>query len=265
MSIDPFQKSILNFTVDPEQPLFGAFGPFLIRLPLGLELRNSCFGGVQLMRKLLRRVERMLVVGFGEVRRVVQNAQDRLSRSIELIAGGVFESRCEWYDSVRFRIGTIGLSTHRPPSPLFCVLPFVAFPDGLRREWSGYPPVPSIEILIEVVTCAQHKGSPMRPRRRPRWSPRCHFTAMSTALKSLRDAYRGAGRLEACYVVERLVDRAAREMRLDPVALRRRNFIPNDAYPYTTPVALTYDSGNYFKTLDMAMKAGTLPGLGLPR
>jgi aerobic carbon-monoxide dehydrogenase large subunit len=88
---------------------------------------------------------------------------------------------------------------------------------------------------------------------------------MSTALKSLRDAYRGAGRLEACYVVERLVDRAAREMRLDPVALRRRNFIPNDAYPYTTPVALTYDSGDYFKTLDMAMKAGTLPGLGLPR
>jgi len=69
------------------------------------------------------------------------------------------------------------------------------------------------------------------------------------------DAYRGAGRPEACYVVERLVDRAAREMRLDPVALRRRNFIPNDAYPYTTPVALTYDSGDYFKTLDMAVKA----------
>jgi carbon-monoxide dehydrogenase large subunit len=69
------------------------------------------------------------------------------------------------------------------------------------------------------------------------------------------DAYRGAGRPEACYVVERLVDRAAREMRLDPVALRHRNFIPNDAYPYTTPVALTYDSGDYFKTLDMAVKA----------
>jgi carbon-monoxide dehydrogenase large subunit len=69
------------------------------------------------------------------------------------------------------------------------------------------------------------------------------------------DAYRGAGRPEACYVVERLVDRAAREMRLDPVALRRRNFVPNDAYPYATPVSLTYDSGGYFKTLDMAVKA----------
>jgi aerobic carbon-monoxide dehydrogenase large subunit len=74
------------------------------------------------------------------------------------------------------------------------------------------------------------------------------------------DAYRGAGRPEACYVVERLVDRAAREMKLDPVELRRRNFVPNDAYPYTTPVALTYDSGDYFKTLDMAVKAADYRG-----
>ena len=74
------------------------------------------------------------------------------------------------------------------------------------------------------------------------------------------DAYRGAGRPEACYVVERLVDRAAREMKIDPVALRRRNFVPNDAYPYTTPVALTYDSGDYFKTLEMAIKAADYAG-----
>src|SRR5919199_1616549 len=74
------------------------------------------------------------------------------------------------------------------------------------------------------------------------------------------DAYRGAGRPEACYVVERLVDRAAREMKIDPVELRRRNFIANDAFPYTTPVALTYDSGDYFKTLDMAVKAADYAG-----
>ena len=74
------------------------------------------------------------------------------------------------------------------------------------------------------------------------------------------DAYRGAGRPEACYVVERLVDRAAREMKIDPVELRRRNFVPNDAFPYTTPVALTYDSGDYFKTLDMALKAADYAG-----
>lgn len=74
------------------------------------------------------------------------------------------------------------------------------------------------------------------------------------------DAYRGAGRPEACYVVERLVDRAAREMKIDPVELRRRNFIANGAFPYTTPVALTYDSGDYFATLDMALKAADYAG-----
>src|SRR5205085_1244483 len=66
------------------------------------------------------------------------------------------------------------------------------------------------------------------------------------------DAYRGAGRPEACYVVERLVDRAAREMKIDPVELRRRNFITQ--FPYQTPVALCYDTVNYSVTLDAAMK-----------
>ncbi len=74
------------------------------------------------------------------------------------------------------------------------------------------------------------------------------------------DAYRGAGRPEACYVVERLVDTAAREMKIDPAELRRRNFIPKDAYPYQTPVALAYDSGDYFATLEMALKAADYAG-----
>ncbi|HTZ37798.1 MAG TPA: molybdopterin cofactor-binding domain-containing protein, partial [Stellaceae bacterium] len=74
------------------------------------------------------------------------------------------------------------------------------------------------------------------------------------------DAYRGAGRPEACYVIERIVDTAAREMKIDPAELRRRNFIPKDAYPYQTPVALTYDSGDYFTTLDMALKAADYAG-----
>ena len=74
------------------------------------------------------------------------------------------------------------------------------------------------------------------------------------------DAYRGAGRPEACYVIERLVDTAAREVKIDPVELRRRNFIPKDAYPYQTPVALTYDSGDYFTTLEMALKAADYAG-----
>ena len=69
------------------------------------------------------------------------------------------------------------------------------------------------------------------------------------------DAYRGAGRPEATFLLERLVDVIAHDTGLDRVALRRRNFIPPDAFPYQTPVALQYDSGDYFSTLDAAMKA----------
>jgi len=74
------------------------------------------------------------------------------------------------------------------------------------------------------------------------------------------DAYRGAGRPEATFVLERIVEQAAREMKIDKAELRRRNFIASDAYPYQTPVALTYDSGNYAgamtKALEMADYAG---------
>jgi carbon-monoxide dehydrogenase large subunit len=71
------------------------------------------------------------------------------------------------------------------------------------------------------------------------------------------DAYRGAGRPEATYVVERAVDLVARELELDPVEVRRKNFIPPDAFPYD-PVGilngLEYDSGEYEKALDRAIE-----------
>jgi carbon-monoxide dehydrogenase large subunit len=67
------------------------------------------------------------------------------------------------------------------------------------------------------------------------------------------DAYRGAGRPEATFLLERLVDVIARETGIDRVELRRRNFIPSDAFPYQTPVALQYDSGDYFATLRGAL------------
>ena len=67
------------------------------------------------------------------------------------------------------------------------------------------------------------------------------------------DAYRGAGRPEATFLVERLVDAIAHDTGIDRVELRRRNFIPSDAFPYQTPVALQYDSGDYFATLNGAM------------
>jgi carbon-monoxide dehydrogenase large subunit len=68
------------------------------------------------------------------------------------------------------------------------------------------------------------------------------------------DAYRGAGRPEATYQLERVVDKAAREMGIDPVELRRRNFIQPDQYPYQTPVAVAYDTGNYDATMDRVLE-----------
>lgn len=67
------------------------------------------------------------------------------------------------------------------------------------------------------------------------------------------DAYRGAGRPEATYVVERIVETAARELSIDPAELRRRNFIQPSDFPYDTPVALTYDTGDYEASLERAL------------
>ena len=85
----------------------------------------------------------------------------------------------------------------------------------------------------------------------------CEVTAVFTNTTPV-DAYRGAGRPEATYVVERLVETAAREMKLDPVELRRRNFITE--FPYQTPVALCYDTGNYEATLSAALKIADVAG-----
>jgi aerobic carbon-monoxide dehydrogenase large subunit len=70
----------------------------------------------------------------------------------------------------------------------------------------------------------------------------------------LVDAYRGAGRPEATYLVERAVDLTARELGIDPAEIRRRNFVPADAFPHTTATGVTYDSGNYQPTLDKALE-----------
>lgn len=68
------------------------------------------------------------------------------------------------------------------------------------------------------------------------------------------DAVRGAGRPEATYILERIVEQAARDLSIDPAELRRRNFIGADAFPYETQVALVYDSGNYVLALDRALE-----------
>ena len=72
------------------------------------------------------------------------------------------------------------------------------------------------------------------------------------------DAYRGAGRPEATYLVERIVEQAARELKVDPSALRRKNFITS--FPYQIPVALLYDIGNYEATLAEGLKMADVAG-----
>jgi aerobic carbon-monoxide dehydrogenase large subunit len=67
------------------------------------------------------------------------------------------------------------------------------------------------------------------------------------------DAFRGAGRPEACYVLERLADRAARQLGIDRAEIRRRNLIPPSAMPYRTPIGPTYDCGDFPKILARAL------------
>ncbi|MEP1636681.1 xanthine dehydrogenase family protein molybdopterin-binding subunit [Ascidiaceihabitans sp.] len=72
------------------------------------------------------------------------------------------------------------------------------------------------------------------------------------------DAYRGAGRPEATFQVERVIDKAARELGVDPVALRRQNYVTE--FPYATPVAVEYDTGDYNATMDKLEEIGDFSG-----
>lgn len=74
------------------------------------------------------------------------------------------------------------------------------------------------------------------------------------------DAYRGAGRPEGTYQLERVIDKAAYEMGLSPVDIRRKNFIKPDEFPYQTPLAVLYDSGNYHATLDKLLEISDFGG-----
>lgn len=89
---------------------------------------------------------------------------------------------------------------------------------------------------------------------------RCMFTNTTPV-----GAYRGAGRPEGNYYMERLVDTAAREMGIDPVELRRRNQIQPDQIPYATPAGTTYDSGDFPAILDEALVAADWDGFAARR
>jgi carbon-monoxide dehydrogenase large subunit len=110
--------------------------------------------------------------------------------------------------------------------------------------------------------------------------PMCHVRVRGVYTNTVPvDAYRGAGRPEAAYVIERLVDHTARELGMAPDALRRRNFIKSGAMPYNSATGQNYDSGNFAahlkraqeladwaafsKRLRQSKKAGRLRGIGL--
>ena len=82
------------------------------------------------------------------------------------------------------------------------------------------------------------------------------FTTMTPT-----DAYRGAGRPEATYAIERAMDALAAKIGIDPMELRRRNFIRKDQFPYTAMTGLTYDSGDHLAAAEMAMEMADYAGL----
>ncbi|MET0276858.1 MAG: xanthine dehydrogenase family protein molybdopterin-binding subunit [Pseudorhodoplanes sp.] len=79
------------------------------------------------------------------------------------------------------------------------------------------------------------------------------------------DAYRGAGRPEACYVLERLADRAAEVMHLDRAEIRKRNLIPGDAMPYQTPIGPAYDSGDFPRVFARVSDLADVEGFAVRR
>lgn len=102
---------------------------------------------------------------------------------------------------------------------------------------------PLIPTLTGLMMCGSYKVPAVR----------VEITGVLTN-KMATDAYRGAGRPEATYLVERIMDLIAAELKKDPAEVRRRNFPKPKEFPYATPTGLVYDSANYEKCLDTALK-----------
>ncbi len=96
--------------------------------------------------------------------------------------------------------------------------------------------------------------------------PAAHVAVLAVMANTNGTApYRGAGRPEATYVIERLIDDAARELHDDPVDLRRRNMIPNDKLPYKTALGLNYDCGDFLANQEKALGLADWGGFGARR
>ena len=91
--------------------------------------------------------------------------------------------------------------------------------------------------------------------------PAVHYRVKAVLTHTMATgAYRGAGRPEANYLMERLMEKAARELGMDPVEVRRRNFIRPEAFPYRTHLADTYDAGNFARMVEQALAGADWSG-----
>lgn len=120
----------------------------------------------------------------------------------------------------------------------------LAYELHIDADMGGYPHTGS---LVAMATSLMASGAYAIPRVHV-----CTRTVVTNTAPT--GAYRGAGRPEAASAIERTVDLLARRLGMDPAELRRRNFIPSGAFPYSTPTGLTYDSGDYAAALDLALR-----------
>src|SRR5262249_35700418 len=91
--------------------------------------------------------------------------------------------------------------------------------------------------------------------------PAVHFRGCAVMTNTIPTTpYRSAGRPEAIYIIERLVDLAAQQCGFDPIELRRKNFIPPQKFPYKNGVGITYDNGEYERGLDAALRLADYQG-----
>jgi carbon-monoxide dehydrogenase large subunit len=102
---------------------------------------------------------------------------------------------------------------------------------------------PAFGALLPTLTCLMAPGTYVIP------NVETSYVSVATNTTPI-SAYRGAGRPEAAAAIERMMDRLAAELAIDPVELRRRNLIPKEAFPLTTPTGANYDVGDYAKALD---------------
>ena len=128
-----------------------------------------------------------------------------------------------------------------------------------RSASTPWAPISSAPAMVRAAVCAAPHARRLRFSRR-------HIVEKAVFTNTTPLApYRGAGRPEATYLIERLIDRAARVIGLDPAEIRRRNYIAPAKMPYKTPTGTTYDSGDFARVMDECLKLADWNGFAARR